>query len=122
MSFGLSLILIIFSLIWIVAIVVAIKLQKISVRYSVVWFFAALLLLVVGVFPGLLEWVAGIFRFGVASDLVVGVLITLLLIITFVLTTWATKQKKQINSLIQEVSILRSKLIKDDERKNDKGK
>ena len=122
MSFGLSLVLIIFSLVWIIAIIIAIKLQKISVRYSVIWFFAALLLLIVGIFPGLLEWVAGIFRFGVASDLVVGILITLLLIITFVLTTWVTKQKKQINALIQEVSILRSKLVRDDARKNDKGK
>ncbi|MBQ6355014.1 DUF2304 domain-containing protein [Candidatus Saccharibacteria bacterium] len=117
MSLGLSILLVIFSALWFIAIIIAIYTGKISVRYSIVWFFAALMLLVVGLFPGLMEWVAGIFHFELVSNLVAGVLITLLMIITFVLTLFVTKQKKQINSLIQEVSILRSKLEKDDKRK-----
>lgn len=117
MSLGLSIILIVFAAAWIVALFIAIYMGKISIRYSIVWFFAALVLLFVGLFPGLMEWIAGVFRFGLISNLVVGILITLLMIITFVLTLWVTKQKKQINTLIQEVSILKSKLEKNDKKK-----
>ena len=117
MSLGLSILLVVFAAVWFIAIIAAIYMGKISIRYSIVWFFAALVLLIVGLFPGLMEWVAGVFHFELVSNLVAAILITLLMIITFALTLFTTKQKKQINSLIQEVSILKSKLEKNDKRK-----
>lgn len=78
-----------------------------------IWFFAALILLVVGVFPNLFDLINQIFKFAVVSNLIIGVLITMLMIITFALTLFVTKQKKQIDNLIQEISILKSERKKD---------
>lgn len=108
MSKSLAIALVIFATIWFIALVIAIRKEKISVRYSLVWFFAAAMMLVVGAFPGIMEWANSIFHFATIANLVIGVLITLLMIITFVLTLFTTKQKKQIDSLIQDVSILKS--------------
>lgn len=108
MSESLSIALVIFALIWFVILIVAIRREKISIRYSLVWFFVAIMMLVVGALPGIMNWVNSIFHFATISNLVLGILITLLMVITFVLTLYTTKQKKQIDSLIQDVSILKS--------------
>ena len=67
----------------------------------------------VGLFPGILNGINRLFGFEVVSNLVVGMLITILMLITFILTIIVTKQKEQIRVLVQEVSLLES------ERKND---
>ena len=108
MSKSLAIALVIFAVIWFIAIIYAVRREKISIRYSMIWFFAALMMLIVGAFPGIMDWVNSFFHFATISNLVIGVLITLLMIITFVLTLFVTKQKKQIDSLIQDVSILKS--------------
>jgi len=117
MSSSLSIILTIFSLCWIIVLIVSIRTKKISIRYSMIWFFAALVLLFVGIFPSVIDFINGIFNFAVTSNLVIGILLSLLMIITFVLTLFSTKQKKQIDLLIQEVSLLKSKTKKDDKQK-----
>ena len=67
----------------------------------------------VGLFPGIINSLNRLFGFEVVSNLVVGMLITILMLITFILTIIVTKQKEQIRVLVQEVSLLES------ERKND---
>lgn len=114
----LSIALSIFALVWFIVLIAAIRSRKISVRYSMVWFFAALILLVVGLFPGIFGVINQLFNFAVVSNLIVGVLITLLMVITFALTLFATKQKKQIDNLVQEISILKSERKKNVEQKD----
>lgn len=117
MSSTLSIALTIFSICWIVILIWAIRTNRISIRYSMIWFFAAFVLLIVGIFPGIIDFINNIFHFAVISNLVIGILLSLLMIITFVLTLFTTKQKKQIDSLIQEISLLKSKQKKDDRQK-----
>ncbi|MBP3899219.1 DUF2304 domain-containing protein [Candidatus Saccharibacteria bacterium] len=117
MSSSLSIILTIFSLCWIATLIIAIWAKKISIRYSMIWFFAAIILLFVGVFPSIIDFINIIFNFAVTSNLVIGILLSLLMVITFALTLFSTKQKKQIDLLIQEVSLLKSKIKKDDKQK-----
>ena len=117
MSNSLSIALIIFAIVWFIILIIAVRQEKISIKYSLVWFLAALMMLFVGVFPGVMNWVNGIFHFALISNLVIGVLITLLMVITFVLTLFTTKQQKQIDSLIQDVSILKSEKKGEDKAK-----
>lgn len=109
----LSIALVIFAITWFVVLISAIRLRRISIRYSMVWFFAALMLFVVGLFPGIFGLINRLFNFALISNLIIGALITLLMIITFALTLFVTKQKKQIDNLIQEISILKSERKKD---------
>ena len=108
MSFKLRVVLLIFSLIWIVGIYLFIKQKKISIRHSLIWFFTGIIIFIIAVFPFLLETVAKLFGFLTISNLVIGILITILLVITLMLTTIVTKQKEQIRNLIQEVSLLKN--------------
>jgi len=112
----LSVALVIYALIWAIMLVVAIKRGKISVRYSMVWFAMALAIFVVGAFPGIIELINKMFGFAIIANLIVGFLITLLAVVTFALTCYITKQKKQINTLIQEVSILKKQVEKNDKK------
>lgn len=109
MSIRLTISLIIFAIIWLLIIIYGIRNKKITIRYSLCWFFAALIILFVGCFPSIINSINSLFGFEAVSNLVVGMLITLLMLITFILTIIVTKQKNQIKILIQEVSILKSK-------------
>ncbi len=109
MSLNLKISLIVFSLVWIGIIIYSIRHKKISVRYSLFWIFASLIIFLVGVFPQIVEFINELLGFEVISNLIVGLLITILMMITFILTIIVTKQKNQIKELIQEVSILESR-------------
>ena len=113
MSLKLRVVLLIFSLIWILGIYVFVKQKKLSIRHSLVWFFAGLIIFVIAVFPFILESVAKLFGFLTIANLVIGIFITILLLLTLTLTMIATKQKEQIRNLVQEVSLLK----KDKEKK-----
>lgn len=107
MNKTLEIFLILFSIIWFVVLIKCIKKGKISVRYSIIWFFMALVILLVGVIPGFLDLVAKFFGFVTISSLIIGIILTLLMIITLFLTMIVTNQKSQINNITQEISILK---------------
>ena len=109
MSKTLILSLIIFSIIWIIVILKCVKENKISIKYSLIWFLMAIVLLFVGLFPNFMEDLTDFFGFLAISNLVIGIILTLLLLITLILTIIVTKQKEQIKTLIQEVSIMKKK-------------
>lgn len=108
MSMKLRIVLLIFSIIWLLGILLLVKQKKLSIRNSLIWFFAGLIIFVIAVFPFFIESVAKIFGFLTISNLVIGIFITLLSILTLSLTIIVTKQKEQIRNLVQEVSLLKS--------------
>lgn len=113
MSKNLQVFLIIFSICWIFILYKCVRKSKISIRYSLIWFFMSLALLIVGVIPDVLNFLAKTLGFLTISNLVIGIILSLLMLITLVLTMIVTNQKTQIKILIQEVSILK-KDIKDE--------
>ena len=86
-----------------------IRKEKISVRYSLFWLFSTFVILLVGLFPDIILYFNNFLGFEVMSNFVIGLLISLLLLITFILTIIVTKQKNQIKILIQEISLLESR-------------
>lgn len=110
MSRELIIALIAFAVIWIIIILRCVRKEKISVRYSLVWFLMAITILFVGVFPGLMDLISDLFGFMTISNLVIGIILTLLMFITLELTQIVTKQKNQIKILTQEVSMLKKEV------------
>lgn len=102
--------LIVFSILWFIIILRCIRKETISIRYSLVWFFMALTLLFVGVLPGVMEWIADGFGFVTISNFVIGIILSLLMVITLALTKIVTTQKNQIKILTQEVSIIKKEV------------
>lgn len=107
MSKALVTLLVVFSIIWIILILKMVRDSKISIRYSMIWLFMALVIFLVGITPGFMKWIANSAGFEATSSLVIGILLTLLLLVTLFLTIIVTNQKTQINNLIQEVSMLK---------------
>ena len=109
MSTQLKVALIVFAIIWFIVIIYNNRKEKISVRYSLFWLFSTLVILLVGLFPDIILYFNNFLGFEVMSNFVIGLLISLLLLITFILTIIVTKQKNQIKILIQEISLLESR-------------
>ncbi len=107
MSNELIIALIIFSVIWILIILRCVRKETISIRYSLIWFLMALTILFVGVFPKFMEFISEIFGFTTISNLVIGIILTLLMFITLILTQIVTKQRNQIKILTQEISMIK---------------
>lgn len=107
MSIKLRIALLIFSIIWFFIILYAIRKNKLPIKYSLIWFIAIFVLLLISIVPFILEYFAHLFGFITMSNLVIGIMITLLLGITLILTMIIFHQKKQITMLIQEVSIIK---------------
>lgn len=107
MSKSLVISLVVFSVIWIIIILRLVRNDKLSIKYSMIWLFMSLIIFIVGIFPKLMELISDFFGFLTISNLVIGIILTLLLFITLVLTMIVTNQKSQINNLIQEVSMLK---------------
>ncbi len=108
MSLKLRIVLLIFSIIWLLGILLLVKQKRINIKNSLIWFAAGLVILLIAVIPFFLESIAKLFGFLTIANLVIGIFITLLSIITLSLTIIVTKQKEQIRNLVQEVSLLKS--------------
>lgn len=88
------------------------KKDKIPVKYSIIWFFSGLVLLVVAIFPNFMGYIAKMLGFKILSNMLLFLLVGLLIMITMSLTMIVSTQKKQIKNLVQEISLLKSEVKK----------
>lgn len=110
MGNGLRIILIIFAILWLLLISYFLKKQKLPIKYSIFWYLFVFVIAILGAFPQVLELLGKTFGFITISNLVVGILITMLMFITLLLTIIVSDQKKKIKLLIQEISLLKSEI------------
>ncbi len=107
MGLNLRIALFIFSIIWLLIIFVCIRKKKLPIKYSIVWICAIAVIMLISIFPTILDVFATLFGFTTISNLIIGVILTLLLMITLVLTIIVSRQKEQIIKLVQEISLLK---------------
>ncbi len=88
------------------------KKGRIPVKFSLLWIFISIILLVVGLFPEIISSIAGIFGFKTMSNMLIGILIAMLMFITIALTIIVSGQKYRITLLTQELSMLKEKVNK----------
>lgn len=112
MSSGLRILLLIFSILWILGLLFLLKKGKIPVKYSIIWLTAIFILLLVAIFPTFFIRMTTLLGFQTTSNMIIGIILTLLLLITLVLTMIISNQKRLIKNLIQEVSIINEKISK----------
>lgn len=110
MENNLRILLLVFSIVWFIFIFYFLKKGKIPIKYSLFWFLSALIILSISLFPNLLSIIKDLMGFQTISNMIIGIILTLLLVITFLLTMIVSKQKNQITLLIQEVSLLKNKI------------
>lgn len=116
MSLSLTITLIAVSLFLIILTTHILKKGRIPEKYSLLWYFFALLILLVAGFPNLFGFISTKLGFQAMSNLIIGILIAILLLLTMALTVMIAGQKKKTTLLIQELSILKQE-VKSNERK-----
>ena len=82
--------------------------KKLPVKYSLFWFFACVIIFLVGAVPEFIGIFTKCIGFETTSNLVIGIMCGILFLITLLLTIIISEQKRKITLLIQEVSILKS--------------
>lgn len=110
MSNNLRLSTIMVGLILIIITTTILKKGRIPVKYSLIWFLSGIIIVLVGLMPSLVGAISSLLGFVTISNMITGVFIFILLLITMSLTIIASGQKKKITLLIQEVSSLKEKL------------
>lgn len=116
MEFNLKISLLIFSIILFATTTIILKKEKIPIKYSLLWYFSAIIVLLVSIFPTALEVFQNFFGFETLSNLIIGMFISILLFLTMALTIIVSGQNKKIILLVQEVSFLKSKLEESDKK------
>lgn len=110
MSVNLRVGLVIAALVIIITTVLILRKRRMPVKYSLVWFFSSFLILLIAIFPSLFEIISKALGFVTMSNMVIGLFIFILLMITMMLTVIVSGQRKKITLLIQEVSMLKQKI------------
>ena len=87
---------------------------RIPVKFSILWFIVAVILLVVGIFPNFIVLISTRIGFIYMSNMLVGILIFLLFAMCIALTVIVSGQATKITLLIQEVSMLKKKIVNEE--------
>ena len=110
MSESLTITLIIVSISLFIIITYVLKKGRIPEKYSLLWYFFALLILLTSLFPKVFSWISSILGFEVMSNLIIAIIIGILLLLTMALTVMIAGQNKKTTLLIQELSIVKHEL------------
>lgn len=108
MKFEIQLVALIFIFLLFILVTYYVKKNKISVKYSIVWYLCLLLLSLFTVFPNLLGYVTNLVGIQVSSNFLFAFMIGVLFIITLSLTIIVSEQQEKIKQLVQEISIIKS--------------
>ena len=111
MSSSLRLWVFIVALIIILVIVQILRKGRVPIKYSLLWFISASIIMLVAVFPNILNFMANLMGFKTISNMVIGIMLVILLFITMSLTIIVSGQNEKIKLLIQEMSILKEKEV-----------
>ena len=110
MSKSLRILLVIVALLLLIVLLSLVSRKKIPIKYSLFWIVSSIIVFLVGATPKFFLFFTKITGFKTISNLVIGVILTILLVITLLLTIIVSEQKRKIILLVQEVSTLKEKI------------
>lgn len=110
MKLNLILVITMFIFLVLIFILYLVKKELIKVKYAVIWLLLFGLLFLFLLIPGSLNWVTSILGFEIASNMIFSLLLGVLVLINISLTGVVSSQDKKIRTLIQELSLLKSKI------------
>lgn len=106
----LQIFLIVLLIVQIVLIIRTLRKKKMAMKYASVWILIILLMFIVTIFPNLLFVVSDFFGFETTSNMVFLLGFFFLFYMCFIQTLSLSKQKQEIVTLVQEISILKEEI------------
>ena len=110
MSLELRLALITGILIYFAVIMVLLSKKRLNLKYSLLWFFSAIALLIFALFPKIIYWLSDLIGIAVPTNTVLVLVIFCMLLILISLTSIVSNQSKSIKRLIQQLAILEKQI------------
>ena len=92
------------------ALILMLKKGKLSLRYSLLWMFSGLLMLILALFPGTLDWFARLIGGYSSVNALFAVLLFCGLILMISFTVIVSKEKQEIVRLVQKTAILENRI------------
>ena len=92
------------------AITLLLKKNALSLKYSLLWYFSALIMLSVSVFPAIPVFIAKLLGFELASNAIFSLLLFFAILILLSLTSIISKQNEKIKTLIQVNALLEKRV------------
>ncbi len=114
MSNSLIITVIIFAIILGVSVLYLLLKNRIPVKYALVWLFSTIVIIIIALIPNLMEKLAKLLGFELLSNMVLCLFIAILMFLTLILTVMMAGQKKKTTLLIQELSLLKAEVKKND--------
>lgn len=108
MSLAVQLVALAFILFLFILVTYYVKKNKISIKYSIVWYLSLLVLTIFTIFPVILGYVTKLIGIQLSSNFIFAFMIGVLFVITLSLTIIVSEQQDKIKMLIQEISILKN--------------
>ncbi|WP_295843248.1 DUF2304 domain-containing protein [uncultured Microbacterium sp.] len=99
-----------FGLFVLVLIVVFLMRRQLREKYATLWLVVGLAILVLGVFPGLLGWLAAFLGVAVPSNLLFALALALLVGVALHLSWELSRAEEEIRRVAEEVAILRTQV------------
>lgn len=109
MDMTLRIVLLMVSVLFLAFVLLRVRHGRYLLKYSLIWIVLSLIGVVSAVFPDWLYFAAHLLGFSVPSNFVYFALIGVLLIANLILCGILSRQETMIKSIVQEVSILKSK-------------
>lgn len=116
MSLPLMLALIAFAIILVGIISVLVVRGKVPIKYSLLWYAFAIIVLLTGIFPDFFGMIGQFAGFNILSDFIIALILVVLIFLNIALTVMIASQRRRINLVSQEVALLK-KEVEDDKRK-----
>ena len=97
-------------IVYFIVLVVLLKQKRLSLRYTLLWLFSGMILLLLVVFPQLLDGISSLLGFQVQSNALFAILFFFTLLIMMSLTSIISKQNGYIKKLAQHTALLEKRL------------
>lgn len=114
----LRIVLILITLIYLIFLVKSIKKKKLQISFSTFWILSSIVLIIAIAVPNLVEWVSSTLGFATPSNMVFLLAIFLTFCLIFDLTLKLSQEHKKNVLLVQEISLLKSRVEKLEKDKN----
>lgn len=109
-AYSVQIIGVIFGLFLVVSIFLLVKSRRIQEKYSIVWLFIGILILIFSVFRDLMEWFSNFIGIYYAPSTLFAILISCAYILLLNMSISISTMKKRTKALIQELALLRMKV------------
>ena len=87
-----------------------IRKDDISLKYSLIWLFSGIVMIIATMIPNFLAGMSHFLGFELVSNMIFMIAIIILLMICFSFTIIVSRQTQKIKLLVQELSLLKSKV------------